>query len=165
MSEQSVVPAVAPTSEQPETVGQEVAPTASSGGQPAPRREIGAPRRRVEDPLLLRGQGRFVDDLPLAGALAVALVRSPYPAARVLAIEAAEATRLPGVLAVGTAEDGDLRNAPDLPVNEVVAGLRPAPHGPLARGWVRAVGEPVAAVVAESRALAADAAGLVQVGY
>ena len=165
MSEQPVLPAVAPTSEQPEAVGQEAAPTASSGGQPAPRREIGAPRRRVEDPLLLRGQGRFVDDLPLAGALAVALVRSPYPAARVLAIEAAEATRLPGVLAVATAEDDDLRDAPDLPVNELVAGLRPAPHGPLARGWVRAVGEPVAAVVAESRTLAADAAGLVQVEY
>jgi carbon-monoxide dehydrogenase large subunit len=119
----------------------------------------------VEDRPLLRGEGRFLDDLRLPGALAISLVRSPYAAARVRAVDASDAARLPGVLGVATAADPDLTNVPDLPVNEVVPGLRPVPHGPLAGGWVRAVGEPVAAVVAESPAMAADGAARVAVEY
>ena len=150
---------VAPSSEQPEDLSGP-AQHRHVGG-----REVGAPRKRIEDRPLVQGLGRYVDDLRPVGLAHIALVRSPYAAARIASIDAAEAAAQPGVLTVATADDPDVRDVPDLPVNETVPGLRAAPHGPLARGWVRAVGEPVAAVVAESRYAAADAAALVMVDY
>ena len=160
-SGKSVLGAVAPTSEQPREAPSE-SPQQDQIGSTT---EVGRPHRRVEDRPLVRGQGRYLDDLRLPGVLAVALVRSPYPAARIVAVDPSEAARQAGVLDVATADDPDLRSVPDLAVNEIVPGLRPAAHGPLARGWVRAVGEPVAAVVAESPAVAAGAAALVAVEY
>jgi carbon-monoxide dehydrogenase large subunit len=155
--------AVTETSEQPEELGQ---PPSSGRFPDGPRpSEIGQPRRRVEDGPLVRGEGRYVDDLRLPDMLHVALVRSPHPAARVGPVDTTDATQLHGVQAVATAEDADLLRVADLPANEVVPGLRVAPHGPLAKGWVRAVGEPVAAVIAESSYLAADAAQLIMVDY
>jgi len=63
---------------------------------------IGAPLRRVEDPALLRGQGRFVADIKVPGALHCVLVRSPHAHARIIRIDPAEAQRRPGVVAVVT---------------------------------------------------------------
>ena len=151
-------PAIEPTSEQPAVLP-------ADPDHPAPHGEIGTSRKRVEDLALLLGQGRFVDDVDLPGLLHVGLVRSPYPAARVGRIDTADAAALPGVVAAITGENPEVRDAPDLPVNRLVPELKVAPHRPLASGWVRAVGEPVAAVVAESRYLASDAAALVRVYY
>ncbi|HEX6548583.1 MAG TPA: aerobic carbon-monoxide dehydrogenase large subunit [Candidatus Dormibacteraeota bacterium] len=125
---------------------------------------IGARVPRLEDERLLRGNGRFTDDID-DGALESCLVRSPHAHARIRSIDVSVARAMPGVVAVYTAADlpfGDV----DLPV------LIPHPnltHGRtqrcLASTVVRYAGEAVAFVVAESRALAEDAAELVEVDY
>jgi CO/xanthine dehydrogenase Mo-binding subunit len=127
-------------------------------------RWLGEPVRRLEDERLLRGAGRFTDDLD-EGALHGCFVRSPLAHARIRSVDVSAARRAPGVAAVYTAADlpfGDL----DLPL------LIPHPaltHGRtqrcLASEVVRYAGEAVAFVVAEDRYLAEDAAELVQVEY
>jgi carbon-monoxide dehydrogenase large subunit len=119
---------------------------------------------RVEDDRLLRGHGRFTDDIG-EGALEAVLVRSPYAHARVLSIDVSAARAMPGVAAVYTAADLPFGQT-DLPI------LIPHPnltHGRtqrcLASEKVRYAGEAVAFVVAESRYIAEDAAELVQVEY
>jgi carbon-monoxide dehydrogenase large subunit len=109
----------------------------------------------------VRGQARYLDDLEVAGLAHVAFVRSPYARARVLEV-AAEAE---GALAVITAATlaGRTRALPILPVES--ARLADAPHPLLAGDEVRYAGQAVAAVVAETRALAADAVERVQVSY
>jgi carbon-monoxide dehydrogenase large subunit len=116
---------------------------------------------RLEDPKLVRGRGAFVDDLMLEGTLHLAVVRSPHAHARIVRVQTARARGAPGVVAVVTAEDLDL---PPVPA-EGLRGAKLAPHPVLAREVVRYVGEPVAAVVAASRAQAEDAAALVEVAY
>jgi carbon-monoxide dehydrogenase large subunit len=101
---------------------------------------------------LARGEGRFLADLELPGALEVCFVRSPHPHAAILGVARAD-------FAV-TAEDLRLR-----PVTIRGAGLRGVPWHPLARDKVRYVGEPVAAVWAEDRYLAEDRAEAVAVEY
>jgi aerobic carbon-monoxide dehydrogenase large subunit len=127
-------------------------------------RWFGAPVQRVEDDRLLRGKGRFTDDIG-EGALECCFVRSPYAHARITSIDAAAARAAPGVVAVYTAADLPFGGL-DLPL------LIPHPnltHGrtqrSLASEVVRYAGEAVAFVVAESRYLAEDAAELVQVEY
>ena len=127
-------------------------------------RWFGAPVQRVEDDRLLRGKGRFTDDIG-EGALECCFVRSPYAHARITSIDAAAARAAPGVVAVYTAVDLPFGGL-DLPL------LIPHPnltHGrtqrSLASEVVRYAGEAVAFVVAESRYLAEDAAELVQVEY
>ena len=127
-------------------------------------RWFGAPVQRVEDDRLLRGRGRFTDDLG-EGALECCFVRSPYAHARITSIDAAAARAMPGVSAVYTAADLPF-GAVDLPL------LIPHPnltHGRtqrcLASDVVRYAGEAVAFVVAESRYMAEDAAELVAVEY
>ena len=73
-------------------------PTASSGG-------VGQARLRVEDRALLTGQGRFTDDIRIAGCLHAAFVRSPEAHGRIARIETAEAAALPGVAAIFTGAD------------------------------------------------------------
>jgi 2-furoyl-CoA dehydrogenase large subunit len=130
--------------------------------QPAPGfRYIARKRRTKEDRRFIAGSGRFVADISLPGMLHVALVASPYPRARILAIDAAAALALPGVAAVLTGEalaraTEPLYSGLDLPKVR---------RYPLAVGMARYVGEWVAAVVAESRAVAEDAAELVQIEY
>ena len=127
-------------------------------------RYAGTRVHRVEDARLLTGAGTFVDDVVRPGMLHACFVRSPFPRATIVSVDAAEALALPGVLAVFTAADlnKDVReqwytmdgpNTPDTP--------RP----PLADGMVRYVGDLVALVVAEDRYLAEDAAELVMVDY
>jgi carbon-monoxide dehydrogenase large subunit len=127
-------------------------------------RWFGAPVQRVEDERLLRGKGRFTDDID-EGALECAFVRSPYAHARITSIDVSAARDAPGVVAVYTAADLPFGNL-DLPL------LIPHPnltHGRtqrcLASEVVRYAGEAVAFVVAESRYLAEDAAELVEVEY
>src|SRR3989442_8937491 len=121
---------------------------------------LGTRVTRVEDPDLLSGRGTFVDDLRVEGLTSLAFVRSPIAHGRVSGIDTSAARAQPGVLAVFTA--ADLGIAPFhyfMVLNERCA--RP----PLAQGKVRFAGEPVAAVVAETRAAAVDAAQLVEVDY
>ena len=115
---------------------------------------------RVEDPALLTGQGRYVDDLPIEGALHAHFVRSPIAHGRIGAIDVSEALTMPGVVAVYTA--ADLR----LPPYAVFFRIHPeCARPPLAEGKVLFVGDPVVVVIAESRTEAVDAAELVVVDY
>ncbi len=124
-------------------------------------RYIAKKRRPKEDRRFLVGGGRFVADLALPGMLHVALVASPYPSARIRSIEAGAALALPGVKAVVTGDE--LARA----VDPLYSGLDipKVRRYPMAVGMARYVGEWVVAVVAETRAIAEDAAELVQVEY
>ena len=124
-------------------------------------RYIAKKRRPVEDRRFLAGAGRFVADVDLPGTLHVALVASPYPQARIGRIDGAAALALPGVRAVVTGRDLALALEPMMSGLDVPKVLR----YPLAHGLARYVGEWVVAVVAESRALAEDAAELVEIEY
>src|SRR6188768_2971827 len=127
-----------------------------------PRSLIGASLKRVEDAALLRGAGRYLDDLREPGTLHLAFVRSPHPHARVKGIDTGAALALPGVVAMLTLADmeGASLEAPSGPPGAQLRGITP-----LATDVVRFVGEPVVAVVAESAALAEDAVALVDVDY
>ena len=115
---------------------------------------------RVEDPALLTGRGRYVDDLPIEGVLHAHFVRSPSAHARIRGIDADAARTMPGVVAVYTA--ADLGLAP----YAVFTRIHPeCARPPLAEGTVRFVGDPVAVVVAETRTQALDAAEAVDVDY
>ncbi|AQZ60366.1 Carbon monoxide dehydrogenase large chain parolog without usual motifs [[Actinomadura] parvosata subsp. kistnae] len=126
---------------------------------------FGAPVQRREDPRLLTGQGRYLDDLG-RDALAAAFVRSPHAHARVRDIDVSGALDVEGLVAIYTWEDLPERVGRALPL------LIPHPaltHGrtayPLARDVVRHVGEPVVMVVAADRYAAEDACALIEVDY
>jgi carbon-monoxide dehydrogenase large subunit len=121
------------------------------------------PRR--EDVRFLRGEATYLDDIELPGLLDAAFVRSPFAHARLGAIDVESALALPGVAAVVTGADlGERARA--LPAGAVDDGIvAAAGHPVLARDRVRYAGEAVALVVAESRAVAEDAAELVDVDY
>lgn len=125
---------------------------------------IGAEVIRREDPALVQGTGRFVDDLVLPRAAAIAMLRSPHAHARIHRIDVARAAVLPGVLAVLTARDLEGRVEAEPAVGIPPNARRPA-RPLLARNAVRYVGEPVAAVIAESRYVAADACDAIEVDY
>ena len=127
-------------------------------------RSLGAAVQRLEDPAILKGAGRYVDDLSLPGMLEVAFVRSSEAHALVKGVDTKSARSLPGVHAVLRLED--------LGVDRRMVQANPHPllkqnltQYPLARGEVCYVGEAIALVIAESRYVAEDAAGLVQVDY
>lgn len=124
---------------------------------------LGRPLPRFEDWRLVTGRGCYVDDLHPEGALYAAFVRSYHAHARIASIRAERARALPGVVAVWTAADlpPGLSHLPP----PRAADLRLPPHPVLARDRVAYVGQPVAVVVAESRAAAADAAEAVEVDY
>ncbi|MBX9700265.1 MAG: xanthine dehydrogenase family protein molybdopterin-binding subunit [Acetobacteraceae bacterium] len=129
---------------------------------------IGAPVRRVEDGRFLRGAGRFVDDVPAPGAAWLQMLRSPHAAARVLRVDAAAARAMPGVLSVLTAEDIEALGVLRCVTPRHRRDGRPLAQTPwrmLAVGQVRYVGDPVAAVIAETRAQAQDAAEAISVDY
>jgi carbon-monoxide dehydrogenase large subunit len=139
---------------------------------------IGQPLRRKEDLRLITGRGRFSDDFNLDGQAFAAMVRSPYPHARIVAVDLAQARAMPGVLGVFTGADCQ------------ADGLRPIEHNPLpstrydmkltgpggdpifpGRHWllptdkVRHVGEAVALVVAQTESQARHAGEAVHVAY
>jgi aerobic carbon-monoxide dehydrogenase large subunit len=128
-----------------------------------------APRRR-EDARFVTGHGAYLDDLRFDGLVHGVLLRSPHAHAHITAIDAAAARAAPGVLAVLTGADADADGLqPMRPTVEAnVQTGEPfafAPQPLLAQGKVRHVGEPVALIVAETRAQALDAAELVTVAY
>ncbi|MDQ2726319.1 MAG: xanthine dehydrogenase family protein molybdopterin-binding subunit [Actinomycetota bacterium] len=120
----------------------------------------GRPVRRVEDAALLTGRGTYVDNLRVPGELRATFVRSPFAHAEVRSVEVAAAARMPGVVAVYTAESlappgwaGFMQLHPDV--------IRPS----LATGRVNFVGDTVAVVISETEAQGVDAAELVEVEY
>lgn len=123
---------------------------------------IGTSVRRLEDPRLLRGSGRFVDDVEAPGQLWMRVVRSPVAHATIVGIDTARAATAPGVSAVFTGKDlQDVAPIPqrlELTDDDVSECLQPV----LAQGRVRYVGEPVAMVVAATPYQAEDAAELVR---
>ena len=131
---------------------------------------IGQPVTRFEDPRLLRGEGRYINDLVLPRMAHLAYVRSPHPHARIVSIDAAAARAAPGVLGVFTVEDlerdGVGATAPTLKRSRPDgAPMFWRAHPGLAKGKVRHVGDPVAIVAAETHAQAKDAAERVIVDY
>lgn len=130
-----------------------------------PRGYIGAPLPPLDATHLLRGEGRFLADLALPHMLHVAFVRSPHAHARIRGIDLTQALAHPGVVTIITAADLAGQVKPfDSPAQQYSPGgatVQPL----LAEGKVRYLGEPVAAVVAEERALAEDAAEAVVVHY
>jgi carbon-monoxide dehydrogenase large subunit len=120
---------------------------------------IGQPVRRVEDRRFLTGAGRFIDDVDIPGALHCVFVRSPHAHARIRAIH------FPRELLVLTGHDMEKDGVGPMRAGWVIPGMVEPSRWALARATVRHVGEPVAAVFAETRALAEDAAEQVDVDY
>ena len=127
-------------------------------------RYVGTRVARVEDARLLTGHGTFVDDIVLPGMLHACFVRSPFPRAAIRSIDVAAAAAVPGVRHVFTAADlnPDVREQWHTTIGR---DSPDTPRPPLAEDEVRFVGDPVALVVAESRAIAEDAVDLVDVDY
>ena len=122
---------------------------------------IGQRVRRKEDPRFLKGEGRYVDNMPLDDALFLTYVRSPIAHARITNIDVSEARALPGVQ-VFTADGVDLGKNPLPPFLPIDEGM----HRPfLAKDTVRFAGDIVAAILSETRAAGTDAAELVYVDY
>jgi carbon-monoxide dehydrogenase large subunit len=127
---------------------------------------IGQVVPRKEDPELLTGQARYVDDLTLPGMLWMAVVRSPHAHARIAAVDVSAALAAPGVVAAFSGND----LVDDVPAGlpcawPVTEDIKMPPHWPLARDKARYAGDGIAVVLAESRALAKDASELVEVEY
>jgi len=122
-------------------------------------RFIGKSVQRVEDRALVTGHTEFIDNVRLPDMLHCAILRSPYPHARVTHVDTSAAEKLPGVVAVVTGEDAKRWSFP--------SGTVPEGWGTycLATDKVRYVGEPVAAVAATSRYIAEDAAELIVAEY
>jgi carbon-monoxide dehydrogenase large subunit len=116
--------------------------------------------RRREDLALITGKGQYVGDMHRPGMLHTSFVYSPYPHARIVALDVSAARAYPGVVMVVTADE--VRH-----LGGLLTGLDPAsswtPQPCLADGVVHFMGEPVAAVVAESEAGAEDAAALLEI--
>ncbi len=126
---------------------------------------FGEPIARREDPRLVSGAGRYLDDLG-PGALAAAFVRSPYAHARVLDVDVTDALDVDGLVAIYTYEDLDGRVAEPLPLLIPHPALHAPRTGyPLANGIVKHVGEPVVMVVAVDRYVAEDVCSLIRVSY
>jgi carbon-monoxide dehydrogenase large subunit/6-hydroxypseudooxynicotine dehydrogenase subunit gamma len=128
-----------------------------------PMMGIGARLPRLEDPRLLRGRGRFGDDISAPGQLWARIVRSPSAHGHVRALDVTQAIKAPGIAAAVTADD--LPGRPVIPVRLAVAGtdlsafLQPV----LASDTVRYVGEPLAVLVGDDPYACEDAAELVEI--
>jgi carbon-monoxide dehydrogenase large subunit len=128
-------------------------------------RTFGARIERNIDPKLLRGEGAFVDDIPLTNPLHAAFLRSPIARARIKTIDVSAARDYPGVAAVYTCDDiGPLDMAMPLLIPHP-SMKNPKTQRPLARGNVYYVGQTIAMVVAVDRYTAEDAAALIEVEY
>ena len=145
---------------------QEHAPIDSSNAKFGSGKEV----RRLEDELLLKGQGQFTDDVTLPGQAHLMFLRSPYPHARIVSIDVAAALAMPGVMHVTTGADLVKTGVNPLPT---VAGFpradgsaaASAPRTALAVDKVRFVGDPVVAVVAQTLAQARNACEAIVIDY
>jgi aerobic carbon-monoxide dehydrogenase large subunit len=135
-----------------------------SAGDAPPLRYTGMRIKRLEDPRLLTGRGRYLDDLGLPRMLFASFVRSPHAHARIVRIDTQAASALPGVVAVVTANELRGVTKPLAPRLEG-PGFTPTAWPALAGDVVRYCGEAVAVVVAESPYVAADARDRVEVAW
>ncbi|HEX3991133.1 MAG TPA: xanthine dehydrogenase family protein molybdopterin-binding subunit [Acetobacteraceae bacterium] len=131
---------------------------------------LAQPVRRVEDPRLLKGMGRYTDDIVLPGMLHGIVLRSPHAAATILSMNLSTATSMPGVRAIYIAADLTAAGLGSLPCaapvqNKDGTDMASPAHPVLADGAVHHVGDPVAFIVADTAKQARDAAELVQVDY
>ena len=131
---------------------------------------VGQPAPRIEDERLLRGAARFGDDIAADGALHMVLLRSPHAHADILSIEVSGGLAMPGVAGALTGADlvaADIGPLPGGPRTNRADGSVSSgpPRDALAVGRVRFVGEPVAAIFAETRAQAEDAVERIVVDY
>lgn len=128
---------------------------------------VGQAMRRKEDPRMITGTGRYVDDIAPPGTLHVAIVRSTEAHAAITSIDVSEAREHPNVVAVVTGDDlaDDFEGGVPMVWAPPGVEINTPDHWPLKRGEVKCVGDPVAAVVATDRYTAADAAEKVILEY
>ena len=141
----------------------------------AAQRYVGGGVLRKEDPQLVTGHARYVDNISLPGMLWVGIIRSPFAHARINSVELSRAREMPGVITAFSGEDLAGEWAAGLPCAWPIANRsfpdpttedpRAPDHWPVTKDKARHAGDPVAVVVAESRALAADAVEAVDVDY
>jgi carbon-monoxide dehydrogenase large subunit len=136
----------------------------------APFEGIGASVRRKEDLRFLSGRGQYTDDINRPGQTHAAILRSPYAHATINGIDTSKAKAMPGVVAIFTGPDMAAENIGGLPCgwqihNKDGSPMAEPPHPVIAVGKVRHVGDPVAVVVAETKAQARDAAEAIVVDY
>ncbi|MSX17852.1 MAG: molybdopterin-dependent oxidoreductase, partial [Actinobacteria bacterium] len=128
-------------------------------------KSFGEPILRKEDPRLVSGQGRYLDDLG-HDALAAAFLRSPHASARILDIDVSDALDVPGLIGIYTYEDLEGRVAEPLPLLIPHPALLNGRTGyPLANEYVRHVGEAIVMVIAEDRYIAEDVVDLIRVSF
>src|SRR5436305_2690212 len=147
-------------------ISQIASETAVQRDAAAPSNHVGQAIRRKEDPRLITGRARYVDDIVLPGTLWAAFVRSPEAHAKIVSVDTSAAKERPGIHAVFTGDDLSDLAAP-LPMAWVPPGVevKNPEHWPLARGTVNHVGDPVAVVLGEDRYAVIDAAEDVHVEY
>jgi len=126
---------------------------------------VGSPLKRPDDPRILTGRGRYVDDLALPRLVHAVFVRSVHAHARVVRVDLARARAAPGVVAVLTGADVAALCRPYRGILHHYAGMKTGAIVPLALDRVRCVGEPIVAIAATDRAAGEDAAALVDVEY
>ena len=131
---------------------------------------LAQPVRRVEDPRLLKGMGRYTDDIVLPGRLHGVVLRSPHAAATILSIDTGAARSMPGIRGIFTAADLTAAGIGTLPCatplqNKDGSDMASPPHPVLADSAVRHVGDPVAFIVADTAKQARDAAEQIVVDY
>ena len=124
---------------------------------------VGKPLSRIKDDRILHGQGNYVEDITHEGQLFAMFVRSAVPHANIRSVNTEKAKSLAGVVACFTASD--LGAGDEIKPNWIVPGTIPRGRQVLAKTRVRHVGEPIAMIVAESEAVAADAVELVEVDF
>ncbi len=130
-----------------------------------PNSYIGRSVERADAKRLTQGRGQYVDDLQLPRMVHAAFVRSPFAHAEILSIDKQVAEKAPGVVAVFAGADLTDHVTPYVGILTHLQGLRSPPQMPLAIDRARWQGEPVAMVVAQSRALAEDACDLIEIDY
>ncbi len=125
-------------------------------------RLFGKAIKRREDPRFITGRGTYVDDVKLPGMTYAAFVRSPHAHAKIKAIDAARAAKVPGVIAVYTGQEIRVGG---LPCGWMLPGIKVPTRPVLAQGKARYVGEPVAIVIGDTAYAAKDGAEAVKVTY
>lgn len=131
------------------------------------QRVFGASVRRLEDPRLITGKGRFTDNLSRPGMAHMVVVRSPYAHARITGLDTATAAEMPGVVGIYSGADMAAAGFGGIPCAWVVpdSDTKTPEHPPIAVDTVRYVGDAVAIVLAETEAQARDASYAVEVDY
>jgi aerobic carbon-monoxide dehydrogenase large subunit len=126
---------------------------------------FGKAMKRVEDPRFITGNGNYTDDMQVLGMTHAAMVRSPYAHAKIKSIDSSKALAVPGVIAVITGADLVGANINPIPPGWLLPDLKISAHHAIQPTEVNHVGDIVAAVIAETRAIAEDAVQLVDVDW